>query len=466
MRLKLNLDGPIARIMPMMSSSPTIDLNEESNSPTHHPPAVSVSKIISDVDKIYYRDTDLPTSYHSIIEDCFFNSEWKDDPTKISYCTERKAWGAFAGKGSYGCTYFKCRGSECNYIMKEQEIGLPFQIEFESMVALQGVRYIPKVWAVWACRGKGYILMEQLEPLHMKTKGDLKRLYPEIAKISEDLMRNGWFHLDTHRGNIMRRKTTGELIIIDFGFAIRLGMNEIIASNEHLKHPMRYHKLLRRGEITFAKLVRYQTRLVADKWNPTYDNESLTPTMSSWWYDIEDMGEKLPDDVLSTFLTYGTPKFIRNMTEPPFKKTQFNEMGPNDILEPSCPLPRVRKQFNVRNAIVKYHEAVVKNKKAKTPSPLKTVPLSPSLPSFDSFSSGSPPPPPPPPKKKKKRVMIPKRPSPPKKKKTKTLSPPKKKKSKTPPSSSKKKKNNGPSSSRITISSSISPKKKISKKRT
>ena len=89
-------------------------------------------------------------------------------------------------------------------------------------MALQRTGVVPKLYAAWTCGKSAYFVIEKLE----KCKLTKNNIFIQVKEGIKKIHRAGWFHNDSHDGNIMcRRKKNGdsEVVFIDFGLASKVG---------------------------------------------------------------------------------------------------------------------------------------------------------------------------------------------------------------------------------------------------
>ena len=147
-------------------------------------------------------------SPESIRDDCKYIKQWKK--------------GIETGSGEVGKTRIvKHKNHDYSYVLKSQKRGgdftSQFRAEIRALLELQGTDLVPKIYDVWTCNTRGYIIMEQLYNCdHI----DPQKLYKKVGKKLELLRQRGWLHVDTHEGNVMCTGS-GEPVIIDFGYAVQ-----------------------------------------------------------------------------------------------------------------------------------------------------------------------------------------------------------------------------------------------------
>lgn len=134
----------------------------------------------------------------------------------LSACQLIKVWKKHKklGKGADGITYQVCRGKECDYVMKIQKDDYEFRNEVKIMRKLKGFKHAPVMTATWICKGKGYILMENLT----KLKGTKTEIYNKVKDALRLLNARNIAFPDCHKGNVMMR-SDGTVVLIDFGWA-------------------------------------------------------------------------------------------------------------------------------------------------------------------------------------------------------------------------------------------------------
>lgn len=130
-------------------------------------------------------------------------------------CTRGKNWTKKRklGKGAAGQVYRACRSSNCNFIVKEQKADDEFKNEIRLLQHLQGWKHVPKLYDAWICKGKGYMVIEELRELSMNKK----TAYIQLKKIFKQLHSRNVVQPDCHDGNIMQR-ADGTIVLIDFGW--------------------------------------------------------------------------------------------------------------------------------------------------------------------------------------------------------------------------------------------------------
>jgi hypothetical protein len=147
-------------------------------------------------------------SPESIREDCKYIKQWEK--------------GIETGSGEVGKTRIvNHKDHDYSYVLKSQKKGgeftSQFRAEIRALLELQGTDLVPKIYDVWTCNTRGYIIMEQLYNCdHI----DPQILYKKVEKKLELLRQRGWLHVDTHDGNVMCTGK-GEPVIIDFGYAVQ-----------------------------------------------------------------------------------------------------------------------------------------------------------------------------------------------------------------------------------------------------
>ena len=124
------------------------------------------------------------------------------------------------GKGVNGSVYCTARthdkGSYCKYAIKIQHFNAVAKQEVLAYSALRKSGIVPKLHAVWKCRGKLYMVMDFLTTCKPKPKLEQVRfLLTKLEKL-------GWLHVDTHSGNLLC-DSKGQVKLIDFGWAIKKG---------------------------------------------------------------------------------------------------------------------------------------------------------------------------------------------------------------------------------------------------
>jgi serine/threonine protein kinase len=122
-----------------------------------------------------------------------------------------------------------------SYILKSQKkdtkFSSQFSAELNALIELQGTNLVPKIYAAWTCKSKGFIIMEKL---YSCDNINPQVLYTKIADKLKKIRDAGWLHVDTHDGNVMCT-ADGEPVIIDFGYAVKRKREGDIAT--YPEHP-------------------------------------------------------------------------------------------------------------------------------------------------------------------------------------------------------------------------------------
>ena len=148
-------------------------------------------------------------SFSSIKEDCNYLKQWDQ--------------GIETGSGEVGTTkMITHKNYNYSYILKSQKKNnsnylSQFTAELNALIELQGTNLVPKIYAAWTCRTKGFIIMEKL---YSCDNLNPQVLYTKIADKLKKIEAAGWLHVDTHDGNVMCT-ADGEPVIIDFGYAVK-----------------------------------------------------------------------------------------------------------------------------------------------------------------------------------------------------------------------------------------------------
>lgn len=177
----------------------------------------------------------------------FTNTMIKDYKDIVEICDETE-WkkGEYINKGANGQVYVACRNGDCNYVMKIQEFNTSFYTEVQALVELQKTGVVPIIYAAWTCRDKGYIIMEKLDQC---TKLSGKQIYDGILQNLTKIHNNGWLVVDVNTGNYLCRNGGKQLVIIDFGFAVKKVLKEII-KNTQITSSRRDLEKFKRGKIS------------------------------------------------------------------------------------------------------------------------------------------------------------------------------------------------------------------------
>lgn len=132
-----------------------------------------------------------------------------EDGTLVVDSEEYKA----VGKGQYGGVYLNNESKAV--VAKVQKDGAEFRNEVSIMMTLQNCDFVPRYYSHFSCKGVGYILMEPL----VKPK-DGEATTEKVRDLLQRMYDTGWLHLDNHRFNVMKRPSTGELVLIDLGLSL------------------------------------------------------------------------------------------------------------------------------------------------------------------------------------------------------------------------------------------------------
>jgi len=92
----------------------------------------------------------IPSLFIQLAEDCEQNKIWKKS--------------TLIGKGTVGNAYIACNARNCDYILKIQKLNHEFFTEVSAILELQKYNIVPKIFAAWTCKGKGYFVIEKLKP--------------------------------------------------------------------------------------------------------------------------------------------------------------------------------------------------------------------------------------------------------------------------------------------------------------
>jgi len=104
------------------------------------------------------------------------------------------------------------QSNNCNYVDKVQNISSPFETEMQALISLQNKSsFIPKIFQIYTLDNKAHIIMENLLPG--------KFSIDEKLNILDELHKYGWYHLDAHSHNWMKR-SNNEIVLIDYGESI------------------------------------------------------------------------------------------------------------------------------------------------------------------------------------------------------------------------------------------------------
>lgn len=134
----------------------------------------------------------------------------KDGTLKLNF-KEYKA----IGKGAYGGVYLNNEDKRQPCVAKVQKDGAEFRNEVSIMKGLQDCDFVPRYYRHFSCKGLGYIIMEALEKPR-----DEEVTTEKVRDLLQRMYNTGWFHLDNHKGNVMKRPGTNQLILIDLGLSL------------------------------------------------------------------------------------------------------------------------------------------------------------------------------------------------------------------------------------------------------
>ena len=195
-----------------------------------------------------------PTSIGEVHEDCSQHITWTwDKSTHIA-------------SGRQGTVRMATLAHDHNdYVVKQQTDSYQFEQEVRALIDLQKTTVVPKLHAAWRCDGQGYIVMEKLEPVTLNNGAELERAWSEIGTMLDRIRAEGWMHVDTHGGNVMRRKE-GSLVFVDFGLGVKTtseGDTQMYPS-----HFLSKTALLFATPPTWAELKTYQDYMYQRNYNP------------------------------------------------------------------------------------------------------------------------------------------------------------------------------------------------------
>jgi len=202
------LPPPIKR--PSPSPSPFIRSPSPSRLPTRIEPTIFLPPPTipeTNTDQFFPFGPLIPEKISVIRENCNYLRNWKK--------------GIETGSGEVGKTRIvNYKKNNYEYVLKSQKKDTKFTSQFnaeiQALLELQGTNLVPKIYDVWTCRTKGYIIMEKLYPCDIHPQ----KLYEKIREKLRILRDRGWLHVDTHDGNVMCT-SSGEPVIIDFGYAVK-----------------------------------------------------------------------------------------------------------------------------------------------------------------------------------------------------------------------------------------------------
>lgn len=162
----------------------------------------------------YYKYCKYKKKY---LEQKYKNESDKKNKLFFTNCQQCKIlWkikGDYINSGGDGEVFNVCdQSNNCNYIDKVQDISIPFETEKQALLSLQNKSsFVPKIFQIYTLDNKGHIIMEDLLPGQFSRDNKLN--------ILDELHTYGWYHLDAHSNNWMKREN-GEIVLIDYGEAI------------------------------------------------------------------------------------------------------------------------------------------------------------------------------------------------------------------------------------------------------
>lgn len=203
-----------------------------------------------------------PTSIGEVHEDCSQHITWTwDKSTHIA-------------SGRQGTVRIATLAHDRNdYVVKQQTDSYQFEQEVRALIDLQKTTVVPKLHAAWRCDGQGYIVMEKLEPVTLNNGAELERAWSEIGTMLDRIRAEGWMHVDTHGGNVMRTKE-GRLVFVDFGLGVKTtseGDTQMYPS-----HFLSKTALLFATPPTWAELKTYQDYMYQRNYNPASPANACT----------------------------------------------------------------------------------------------------------------------------------------------------------------------------------------------
>ena len=157
------------------------------------------------------RKRTVPSKFQKLVEKCdALGKEWRIRDHAV------------LGKGMYGKTYIVCRekSTNCEYVLKIQKKNGLFYDEVLALSELQETGVVPRLYAAWTCKSRGFIVMEKLETLEW-TADNLHENFEKLKATVAAVHDQGWLHMDLHPGNVMKRKGTGEIVLLDFGMSVK-----------------------------------------------------------------------------------------------------------------------------------------------------------------------------------------------------------------------------------------------------
>ncbi|NDC40845.1 MAG: protein kinase family protein, partial [Chitinophagia bacterium] len=192
-----------------------------------------------------------PAGIEDVLEDCSQNITWTwDKKTQIA-------------SGRHGTVRIATLAYDrSEYVVKQQQDSYQFQQEVHALIDLQETKLVPKLHAAWRCEGQGYIVMEKLEPVKLKTGEELERAWSTIGTMLKGIRRRGWMHVDTRGENVMRT-TGGSLVFVDFGLGVKTTRD-----GDGQMYPGHYLTAVLGRSLTWAELETYQEYMYQRNYNP------------------------------------------------------------------------------------------------------------------------------------------------------------------------------------------------------
>lgn len=141
---------------------------------------------------------------HEIVEDCSQNNKM----------VKKK----LIGSGQYGKVYIVCKGDDCDYVLKAQNVSEEYKTEVQTLMDLQNTDIVPKLYAAWTCDGVGYFVIEKLVDCVNLSHDEL---YKQTKSLLEKFKSRGFLHVDMKEDNVMCRGN--KVVLIDFGWAVKQG---------------------------------------------------------------------------------------------------------------------------------------------------------------------------------------------------------------------------------------------------
>lgn len=182
-------------------------------------------------------------------------------------CAKQRVWkkGRQIGVGSAGKVYIvtlKNSGDTKQYILKVQPFNSEFKQELSILHHVLGWVHAPKIYDIWTCKNKAYIVQEKL----IKNKLNKQQTYKELKrKILPGIHKLNVAYPDVHDENVMMRKGDRKIVLIDYGWALYF-------KNKHLSTiSMKKDKIYNILTENIVRPIKFEDVLVWERLNLEYD---------------------------------------------------------------------------------------------------------------------------------------------------------------------------------------------------